>query len=183
MKPEAARHRASQIEFSFSRKLNYLLPLYCMFRLLASRRQIICHNNASNQVRIVTCRWCSNEFFLCRRCWRGQSYCSMSCRMQAKAAAHRRAQRIYRQTARGKQVHREAEKRRRMGLSKKSKQSVADAGTHLAVGRGTMRSADVRAAKGTDRQCALCGRWGSICVQFPRRGYRLRMRRGVPRPP
>jgi hypothetical protein len=183
VKPEASTRRASQIEFSLSRKLNFLLPLYCMFRLLASWRQVICHHNSSDQVRTVTCRWCSSEFFLCRRCWRGQSYCSMSCRMQAKAAAHRRAQRIYRQTARGKQMHREAEKRRRMGMSKKSKQSVADAGTRLAVRRGTMRSADVRVPKGTGGQCARCGRWGSVCVQFPRRGYGLRMRRGTQRPP
>jgi hypothetical protein len=69
----------------------------------------------------VHCGRCGLVFLVCRRCWRGQIYCSEECRIEGMRKNHREAERRYRQTDKGKKAHREGENRRRHRLIKEGK--------------------------------------------------------------
>ena len=126
----------------------------------------------------VECRWCHLIFFICRRCWRGQAYCSDECRHCGKRRLHREAQRRYRQTSKGKKTHCEAENRRRYGLSKKNQKNMDDASTTALPSRCITllffaRLVVLHARAWFDRtgRCHFCGCCGKIVDEFPRRGY------------
>ena len=131
----------------------------------------------------IECRWCGTRFCLCRRCWRGQVYCCEKCRKTAKRQAHQEAQRRYRRTERGRKAHREAEKRRRVGLCKESQEIVDDTGTTppvrgLTLHYGSLKACSEWAFASGYRvgRCQVCGSWGIIVERFPRRGYGKRSR-------
>ena len=129
----------------------------------------------------VTCRWCGKVFCVCQSCWRGQCYCGKECRRAAKRQAHRKAELRYRRTEKGKKSHREAEKRRRMGLTKKNKKTMDDTGTLIPISSVTI----ARVTKSCNKRqvfwektismrtcrCHFCGSVGVIVNQFPRRSY------------
>ena len=122
----------------------------------------------------IECRWCHLLFCICRRCFRGQAYCSDECRIAGKRRSHRESQRRYRQSPKGKKAHREAENRRRYGLSQKNQKKMDD-GTSTGLSRGCkVLSASVQSILlelGRTGRCHCCGSWGVIVKQFPRRGY------------
>ncbi len=124
---------------------------------------------------ISRCRWCGGEFSCCRSCWRGQAYCSDSCRLKGYRRNRRKAKRLYRQTYEGKKQHREAENRRRKRLKDKNKKNMGHKGTRLPSKR-VLNS--LRPHRGPifhtidPRRCRFCGRSGEIVDVFPRRGYR-----------
>ena len=115
-------------------------------------------------LKAVSCRRCGRSFYICRRCWRGQAYCCDSCRRNSQREAHRLAQQRYRQTAKGRENHRQAERRRRMQVAEKI---VADASSTHPVKHDRLPQ---------DHQfivpcCHFCGEKGVIVDHFPRRGY------------
>ncbi len=122
----------------------------------------------------IECRWCHLLFCICRRCFRGQAYCSDECRIAGKRRSHRESQRRYRQSPKGKKAHREAENRRRYGLSQENQKKMDD-GTSTGLSRGCkVLSASVQSillGLGRTGRCHCCGSWGVIVKQFPRRGY------------
>jgi hypothetical protein len=126
----------------------------------------------------ITCRWCSTHFCVCQSCWRGRCYCSERCREAAGHKAHRESQRRYRRTEKGRQNHREGEKRRRMGLSRKCEEIVDDAGTTQPYRSLKMESADPKDSNAWVQEhgyrvcrCHVCGCLGIIVQRFGRRGY------------
>lgn len=126
----------------------------------------------------IECGWCHVVFCVCRGCFRGHVYCSDECRIAGRSKNHREAQRRYRQTPKGKKAHREAENRRRYGLSRKSEKNMDDQSTTLLPARCIsalifIRLYILRARAWFDRtgRCHFCGRWGVIVDKFPRRGY------------
>lgn len=129
----------------------------------------------------IQCRWCGKIFCICQSCWRGHAYCSDGCRSVSKRKAHQEAQKRYRKTEKGEKAHREAENRRRMGLSKKIKKIVDDRGStlHRSYSKietstsfgdkeqiGSAGSSSIRFGR-----CHFCGSFGVIVERFPRRGY------------
>ena len=82
----------------------------------------------------LRCRWCELVFYICRCCFRGQAYCCDECRIAGQRQNHREAQRKYRQTEKGKKAHRQAENRRRYGLSQKSQKNMDDASSTVLQG-------------------------------------------------
>ena len=122
-------------------------------------------NSGSVMVPLVAlkCRWCGIAFSMCRRCFRGQAYCCRPCGRNARSRAHRETQRKYRATERGREAHRQAERRRRMGRTKKI---VADhTSTPASPGPILIKSMGF---------CFSCGREGPVVEKFPRRGYARR---------
>lgn len=80
----------------------------------------------------------------------------------------------YRKTEKGKKAHREAENRRRHGLSKKNQKNMDDASSTVlpAWGMKLLLSAWNRIFHGKKTlHCHFCGRFGVIVDEFPRRGY------------
>jgi hypothetical protein len=122
----------------------------------------------------IECRWCHLPFCICRRCYRGHVYCSDECRIAGKRRSHRKSQRKYRQSSKGKKTHCEAENRRRHGLSQKNKKKMDD-GTSTGSSKGCkVLSASVQTTPlglGGIGCCHFCGTWGVIVKKFPRRGY------------
>lgn len=122
----------------------------------------------------IRCGWCHLIFNVCRTCWRGQRYCGDPCRLAAKRKQRRKAQRIYRQTSKGKKAHCYAENRRRHRLRKKNQRNMDDATTtrrppwYIWLLWGIAQR--ILNAYKTPR-CHFCRAFGQIVDEFPRRGY------------
>lgn len=67
----------------------------------------------AEEIIVVQCRECDTSFGICRKCWRGQSYCRVACRESMQKRKHCQAQYRYRQTEKGKEAHREYERKNR----------------------------------------------------------------------
>ncbi len=116
------------------------------------------------------CAHCRHLFYQCRGCYRGHKYCSDQCRKTAQRQSHRQAQRQYRQTEKGRAAHRKAERRRRLGKSRKkirSEKTMADEGTTTALSQTTLCST----VSNQTPHCRFCGVRGTVVSHFPRRGY------------
>jgi hypothetical protein len=92
--------------------------------------------------------------------------------------AHREAQRRYRKTEQGKKAHREAEKRRWMGLTQKTEEILDDATSTLRDSSPTMQFCGSKEHEEMGEApgvrigwCAICGARGVVVERFPRRGY------------
>ena len=126
----------------------------------------------------IRCRCCGIVFSVCRSCWRGQAYCCDECRVAKKHKNHSEAQRRYRQTAKGKKAHREAENRRRYGLSKKDQKNMADTSSTVPATWCMpilfyLKIVIQHAKSWFDKAgcCHFCGSCGKIVDEFLRRGY------------
>ncbi len=115
-------------------------------------------------LKAVSCRRCGRVFYICRSCWRGQAYCRSSCRKKSQREAHRLAQQRYRRTAKGRETHRQAERRRRMQVSE---ETVADASSIPAPRRDRLP----HELPFIVPFCHFCGEKGVVVEHFPRRGY------------
>ena len=123
-------------------------------------------------LREIECKHCHQVFFMCQSCYRGHVYCSDECRIAGRRRSHRESQRKYRQSPKGKKAHREAENRRRYGLSQKNQKKMDD-GTSTGLSKGCkVVSAGVQSILSSRiGRCHFCGTWGVIVKQFPLRGY------------
>jgi len=115
-------------------------------------------------LKLIECKRCSLEFYICNSCWRGHAYCSDECRQAARSEAHCISQRKYRQTEKGKEAHRQQEKNRRIRNSKKTVDDTSS--TPLIVHDNVPVNLLF-----TSPCCHFCGRKGRIVELFPRRGY------------
>ena len=112
----------------------------------------------------IRCRWCGHFFYVCQHCWRGQAYCSCSCRLFSQRQSRRLAQQKYRRTEKGKCRHREAEKRRRMRQNEKT---MDDASSTPDPGHAKVAwNPNIIGVC-----CRFCGKPGRIVKKFPRRSY------------
>ena len=123
---------------------------------------------------LIQCRWCDFHFCICRSCFRGQAYCCDECRCAGKRKNHRKAERKYRQTQKGKKNHCESENRRRHGNTQRKPKNMDDA-TSTARRPWAMKIV-TRIKSCTWRIdlrpfCHFCGIRGRIVEMFPRRGY------------
>jgi hypothetical protein len=99
-----------------------------------------CHDEVVLRQRF--CRWCQAVFWICPHCDRGQRYCSLSCRTQARRQQRRSANRRYQQSPEGRQDHRDRQRqyryRRRIGTG------VTDQGSPSIPLPGKMPAWDAR---------------------------------------
>lgn len=113
---------------------------------------------------VIECRKCGRIFYVCQCCWRGQAYCSGTCRVIAQREAHNKSQRIYRRTDKGRKAHQEDERRRRMRLSKKT---VDDDSSPPPISHDTISAILFFITP----CCHFCGAKGVVVDRFPRRGH------------
>lgn len=112
----------------------------------------------------IECRHCGQIFYVCRSCWRGQAYCCQECCQAAQKESHRKAQRKYRQTSKGKEAHRLQERNRRLRQSEKT---MDDATTNPdMIHDNVLSDPDF-----TGPCCQFCGKTGQIVEFFPWREY------------
>ena len=110
----------------------------------------------------LECKHCQLRFNICRKCYRGHVYCSSSCRREAQAKAHRKAQSQYRTSKKGREAHSRNEKKRRMGQTKKT---MADESTNFSP----WRVISYPIVQNTIARCSFCGVYGKIVDVFARR--------------
>ncbi len=149
---------------------------YTIFRLIAMLE------TKKKKLELVQrcCRQCGIYFSICRKCYRGQAYCSDSCRAKGYRKLHREAQKRYRKKKKGRQKHRDAERRRRwkfweniqkkegnLNRRKEKAKSLKQSATHF-VERKVLK---MKKCIGENARCHFCGQEGIIVNTFPRRGY------------
>ena len=121
---------------------------------------------------------CLSLFAICSCCDRGQRYCSLSCRSQARVRQHRAANRRYQRSSEGRLDHRDRQKRYRCRPGAKS---VTDQGSQKADFLSPSKQDEViQRLSGAVMQsrlhvrgvfvlrCAVCGRSGHLLDPFPR---------------
>lgn len=72
----------------------------------------------------LICPTCSVYFFCCRKCWRGNKYCSSSCRVEARKIKQREYEKKYSSTLAGKESRRK--RQRKFRLKKEFEQNVTE---------------------------------------------------------
>jgi len=58
----------------------------------------------------IICANCFVQFFCCRRCWRGNKYCSSVCRVEARKIKHREYEKKYAATSAGQESRRKRQR-------------------------------------------------------------------------
>lgn len=128
---------------------------------------------------------CGVMFFICRRCYRGQAYCSTQCRHKTRQQQRRKANRRYQQDPEVGQDHcdRQREYRKRLCESR-----VTDQSSLIEHSWGSIYEplAAIQAASPPEEEsvdapkvtrlerfsriiCHICGRWGQWISAFIRR--------------
>ena len=139
---------------------------------MAARTEVILRQ------RVCRARGCGQVFWICRRCDRGQQYCSQLCRQQACRQQRRLANRRHQQSPEGRQDHRDRQReyrRRRQGTRVTDVPSrVLPSGSRIPL-RGALANWNPRAERNSTPQrhhgllrCVFCDRWGRFVEQFPR---------------
>lgn len=63
------------------------------------------------------CQHCACTVVICKSCWRNQRYCSQQCSRQAYLKRHRENQKKYNQTDKGRESHKDRQRRYRDNLT------------------------------------------------------------------
>jgi len=130
------------------------------------------------------CHWpaCGATFYLCRRCDRGQRYCSPHCRQKALCLQRRQANRRHQQTREGREDHRDRQRdyrqRQRARVTDKSSQpppaSASLSQRPVIAALPASPAPNSRRVSGRPPQrgwvvCQICGRQGRWVDPFPHR--------------
>lgn len=119
----------------------------------------------------IICGCCGRIFCICRRCYRGQQYCGIECRIAALLQSRRDAQKRYRQTDNGKEKHRNSERKRRMKEKKPYNWSKIILKTCACLAM-LIRSLFLYGRENERTEhCSICGIKGRRVDVFPPRGY------------
>ncbi len=111
--------------------------------------------------RLFQCARCFCQTLICRFCDRGNQYCSAACSSKARRDSHKRANRKYAQTRKGK--HQNADRQRR--YRQRQTQKVTDQGSTpkatlvslpLLVSRPVLRPYLPDVAQSLNRVCHFC---------------------------
>jgi len=120
----------------------------------------------------IECKHCHLQFYICQNCFHGQCYCSIACRTTAQKQAHCKAQQKYRQTDKGRESHRQAEKRRRVLQNQNNAKNMDDGGTTTPCRPIKLYETFVNQTP----RCRFCGAQGVVVNHFPHRGYGSRQK-------
>lgn len=133
--------------------------------------------------RFFFCARCRTPTHVCRRCDRGQIYCSRDCSSEARRSRQRETRARYQASPRGRQMHVERSRRYR------AKQRVTDQGL-LPAGKTARRAMTANAAAAADRHrttaeimaVTICSRCGNHFSRFVRLGPIRKQRQHSARP-
>ena len=143
------------------------------------------HGEVVLRLRVCLRSECRATFYLCPHCDRGQRYCSLNCRNQARLHQRRSANRRHQQSPEGRLDHRD---RQREYRSRRAQRRVTDQGSLLIVSsssseRGLIEVTPVEIAPksgstlfprwpekrpGVSLYCRVCSRPGRFVDPFPR---------------
>ena len=150
----------------------------------ALRTRMAAHREAVLRQRVCLLRDCLATFFLCSHCDRGQRYCSVACRDQARRRQRRAANRRHQRSPEGRLDHRD---RQRQYRHRRAQARVTDQGSLSitcsaisACGPGEPAVAELagvhvarrrplwpQSQPGVQLRCRICGRIGRFIDPFP----------------
>jgi hypothetical protein len=150
----------------------------------ALRRRMAAHGEAVLRQRVCLLRDCLATFFLCSHCDRGQRYCSVACRDQARRRQRRAANRRHQRSPEGRLDHRD---RQRQYRHRRAQARVTDQGSLSitcsaisACGPGEPAATQIaqvyvarrrplwpQSEPGVQLRCRICGRIGRFIDPFP----------------
>lgn len=119
--------------------------------------------------RQTVCARCRAAFLICRRCDRGQRYCSSPCATVARRDARRRSNRRYQNTRRGRLLH-----ARRQHHFRLRRQKVTDQGSRSILRRAVLApvlAASVLQAHKPSPASLYCHYCGVRCSEYVRLGF------------
>ncbi len=121
------------------------------------------------------CKCCGRNFFVCRKCYKGQVYCSKKCRRAGYLERHRERQKKYQNSEKGKKTRSNAGKRRRKGLKKGTGVFISLMRTCVCL-MMLFSPADKKYKNSKEAErcetCSFCGKAeGRVTETFPRRPY------------
>jgi len=147
------------------------------------RRRMAAHGEVVLRQRFCFASECRALFFLCPHCDRGQRYCSVACRQQARLRQRRLANRRHQQSPEGRLDHRD---RQRQYRQRRCQARVTDQGSLLIACsasflHGTTEATSPDTARpaaaifprwpenrpGVQLRCRVCGRVGRFIDPFP----------------
>ena len=122
-----------------------------------------------DDTRWFRCERCLDMVRICRRCDRGNRYCSTACRREARRESVRTARKLYAQSQQGRVRHRDRQRRYRERLGGES----AKPGPRPRAATETSRKVNAAPKKPaghpvTVHRCHACGR---PCCEFIRLGF------------
>jgi hypothetical protein len=143
------------------------------------------HGEVVLRLRVCFGSDCRATFFVCPRCDRGQRYCSLHCREQARLHQRRCANRRHQQSPEGRLDHRDRQRKYRR---RRAQARVTDQGSLLIIspsssGCGPIdaipvdvpsKSGDTLPPRWPEKRpgvwpcCRICGRSGRFVDPFPR---------------
>jgi len=146
-----------------------------------------CQGEVVLRQRVCRGSQCHAVFWICRRCDRGQRYCSTACQAEARRQQRRCANRRHQQSPEGREDHRD---RQRDYRQRRAQKSVTDQGSALISSSVNMPTWDARSARAAARvglaaasvelrkpsskprpsflRCIECGRSGRFVDPFPK---------------
>jgi hypothetical protein len=148
------------------------------------RIRMAAHGEVVLRQRFCHASECRAMFFLCSHCDRGQRYCSLACRRQARLCQHRLSNRRYQQSPEGRLDHRDRQQQYR---ERRCRARVTDQGSLLDACSASSSCGAVEASSpdaqkpaaaaafprwpenrlGLRLCCRVCGRVGRFIDQFP----------------
>ena len=139
------------------------------------------HGEVVLRQRVCRGQGCQTVFWICTHCDRGQRYCSLACRTEARRRQHRAANRRYQQSPEGRLDHRDRqqqyrERRCRPRVTDQSSLSVISPApfgcgetitTPVAVALRVPSPGRLEMRAGLWLRCSICGRPGRFIDPFP----------------
>jgi MinD superfamily P-loop ATPase len=121
--------------------------------------------------RMYTCALCQREVLLCSGCDRGQRYCSVGCREQARRRSLREAGRRYQDSRAGRFAHARRSRRYRQRQKMVTHQASQGAPQQTTVVADRAEAEVVAAAAAVVAPAWHCWWCGGVCVPVVRRGF------------
>jgi hypothetical protein len=131
--------------------------------------------------RMFLCARCRAQVFICRRCDRGQRYCTVQCARISRRENQREAGRRYQRTRRGRFAHAARSHRHRTRLKIVTHQGspVRPADDVLQAPPNDVAVAPANVAAQTATSALHCRQCGGLLSPFVRTGFARRRGRGI----
>lgn len=134
--------------------------------------------------RLFLCARCNSQVLLCRRCDRGNWYCSKSCSGAARRQAQRESRQRHANTRRGRLNNAERQRRHRTRHVSQNHQKVTDQGSGVTPRRSSSDNAPDTVIASVDTHPGVldatirCRRCRCVCDPFLRSGFLAPYQRG-----
>jgi len=125
-------------------------------------------------IKEIYCKCCGCVFYICQSCYKGHQYCSQECKESGYRENHRKAQKRYQESTRGKKNRSKAAKKRRIGKKKREGLYRKLMKTCICIMMLFTKNKNKNIETGDNKveKCKLCGKEGIIVEKFPIRSYK-----------